>query len=121
VQALCHQVQLFLAEYNVHYHSGGGGSGASAAIGDRLPEGLPGYRPRRRRERRAIPEDNNNQVPEELLLQQRALLRSCDRLKLATLSPSPSSNSVNVVTQLGALFTGLVELMLSKEIKVRFF
>ena len=66
-------------------------------------------------------------VPEEILHQQRLLLQSCDRLKLSV-SRHQNNNAqntgdvVDVIRQLGATLTKLIELMLSKEIKViRFF
>ena len=68
-------------------------------------------------------------MPEEILHQQRMLLHNCDRLKLSVsrhqskgLSLSGGQNMadvVEVVTKLAANFTKLIELMLSKEIKVR--
>ncbi len=122
VQGLSHQVHLFQVEYNKC---------------SRLGLDLPGYRPggRGREERRdttggdersarrQASEEDHQLVPEEILHQQRTLLQCCDRLKLAASlhqsgSRSTMGEAVDVVTHLGAAFTRLIELMLSKEIKV---
>lgn len=95
VQGLSHQVHLFLVEYNKVNH---------------LQVNLPGFKPRSK------PNLQEN-VPEDILHQQRLLLQCCDRLKL-TVSRT-QTDVVDVITQLGATFTKLIELMLSKEIKVR--
>ena len=97
VQGLSHQVHLFLVEYNKVNH---------------LQVNLPGFKPRSK------PNLQEN-VPEDILHQQRLLLQCCDRLKL-TVSRT-QTDVVDVITQLGATFTKLIELMLSKEIKVRIF
>ena len=96
VQGLSHQVHLFLVEYNKVNH---------------LQVNLPGFKPRLSK-----PNLQEN-VPEDILHQQRLLLQCCDRLKL-TVSRT-QTDVVDVITQLGATFTKLIELMLSKEIKVR--
>ena len=93
VQGLSHQVHLFLVEYNKVNH---------------LQVNLPGFKPRSK--------PNLENVPEEILHQQRLLLQCCDKLKL-TVSRA-QTDVVDVITQLGATFTKLIELMLSKEIKV---
>jgi hypothetical protein len=107
VQGLAHQVHLFLVEYNKVNH---------------LQLNLPGFKPRNKNYRSNNScSDQAGNVPEEILHQQRLLLQSCDRLKL-TVSRHQSQNTnevVDVITQLGATFTKLIELMLSKEIKVR--
>ena len=112
VQGLAHQIHLFLVEYNRCNH---------------LPSNLPGYRPRGTAAS-ASPGGNGtgsakSGVPEEILHQQRLLLQSCDRLKLSV-SRHQNNNAqntgdvVDVIRQLGATLTKLIELMLSKEIKV---
>lgn len=118
VQGLSHQVHLFLVEYNKYNH---------------LQVSLPGYRPRNSskspgKTRKPFRSNGSStlEIPEEILHQQRLLLQACDKLKL-TMSrhqmQQQSSTSMNeivdVITQLGAVFTKLIELMLSKEIKVR--
>ena len=117
VQGLSHQVHLFLVEYNKVNH---------------LQLNLPGFKPRNLNQIAAVsasPSATNNvnkssnsesssNVPEEILHQQRLLLQSCDRLKLTVSRNQPQSEVVDVITQLGATFTKLIELMLSKEIKV---
>jgi len=109
VQSLCHQVHLFLAECNARNRH----NVSAVAV-----EGLPGYRPRRARSAEGDDRaSSSSSIPEEILLQQRSLMRSCDRLKMATLAQNTPAEAVDVVTKLGALFTGLVELMLSREIK----
>ena len=97
VQGLSHQVHLFLVEYNKVNH---------------LQLNLPGFKPR------AKTHVGENDVPEEILHQQRLLLQSCDRLKLTVSRNQPQTEVVDVITQLGATFTKLIVLMLSKEIKV---
>ena len=97
VQGLAHQVHLFLVEYNKVNH---------------LQLNLPGFKPRHKQ--------HSENVPEEILHQQRLLLQSCDKLKLTVSRNQPQTEVVDVITQLGATFTKLIELMLSKEIKVRF-
>lgn len=116
VQGLSHQVHLFLVEYNKYNH---------------LQVSLPGYRPRNSskspgKTRKPFRSNGSStlEIPEEILHQQRLLLQACDKLKL-TMSrhqmQQQSSTSMNeivdVITQLGAVFTKLIELMLSKEIK----
>ena len=96
VQGLAHQVHLFLVEYNKVNH---------------LQLNLPGFKPRHKQ--------HSENVPEEILHQQRLLLQSCDKLKLTVSRNQPQTEVVDVITQLGATFTKLIELMLSKEIKVR--
>ena len=111
VQGLSHQVHLFLVEYNKVNH---------------LQLNLPGFKPRNLNQiaaaaAAAIVNNKSNcesNVPEEILHQQRLLLQSCDRLKLTVSRNQPQSEVVDVITQLGATFTKLIELMLSKEIKV---
>ena len=127
VQGLSHQIHLFLVEYNRCNH---------------LPSNLPGYKPRNgnadnsSNHNNSTSSNNNSSnnvnagvpaVPEEILHQQRLLLQSCDRLKLSV-SRHQNNNAqntgdvVDVIRQLGATLTKLIELMLSKEIKViRFF
>lgn len=100
VQGLSHQVHLFLVEYNKVNH---------------LQLNLPGFKPRVRPNLGNAGPEN---VPEDILHQQRLLLQSCDRLKLTVSRNQPQSEVVDVITQLGATFTKLIELMLSKEIKV---
>ena len=95
VQGLSHQVHLFLVEYNKVNH---------------LQLNLPGFKPRSK---------HSENVPEDILHQQRLLLQSCDKLKLTVSRNQPQTEVVDVITQLGATFTKLIELMLSKEIKVR--
>ena len=96
VQGLSHQVHLFLVEYNKVNH---------------LQLNLPGFKPRSK-------QNADQNVPEDILHQQRLLLQSCDKLKLTVSRNQPQSEVVDVITQLGATFTKLIELMLSKEIKV---
>ena len=96
VQGLSHQVHLFLVEYNKVNH---------------LQINLPGFKPR-------VRSSTDNTVPEDIIHQQRLLLQSCDRLKLAVSRNQPQNDVVDIITQLGATFTKLIELMLSKEIKV---
>lgn len=96
VQGLSHQVHLFLVEYNKVNH---------------LQLNLPGFKPRSK-------QNTDQNVPEDILHQQRLLLQSCDKLKLTVSRNQPQSEVVDVITQLGATFTKLIELMLSKEIKV---
>ena len=117
VQGLSHQVHLFLVEYNKVNH---------------LQLNLPGFKPRNLNQIAAVSASTNatnnvnkssnsessSNVPEEILHQQRLLLQSCDRLKLTVSRNQPQSEVVDVITQLGATFTKLIELMLSKEIKV---
>ena len=111
VQGLSHQVHLFLVEYNKVNH---------------LQLNLPGFKPRNLNQIAAATVSNSavnksnseSNVPEEILHQQRLLLQSCDRLKLTVSRNQPQSEVVDVITQLGATFTKLIELMLSKEIKV---
>ena len=90
---------------------------------------LPGFRPRKGGnspgkspgpQAKGARDTDSKNVPEEILHQQRLLLQSCDRLKLTvTRHTSQNTNDiVDVITQLGATFTKLIELMLSKEIKV---
>jgi hypothetical protein len=113
VQGLSHQVHLFLVEYNKVNH---------------LQLNLPGFKPRNANLNHQINKRNSNSnsnsgennVPEDVLHQQRLLLQSCDRLKLTVSRNQPQSEVVDVITQLGATFTKLIELMLSKEIKVSF-
>lgn len=93
---MSHQVHLFLVEYNKVNH---------------LQLDLPGFKPRVK--------SNFENVPEDILHQQRLLLQSCDRLKLTVSRNQPQNEVVDVITALGATFTKLIELMLSKEIKVR--
>jgi len=95
VQGLSHQVHLFLVEYNKVNH---------------LQLNLPGFKPRSK-------QNTDQNVPEDILHQQRLLLQSCDKLKLTVSRNQPQSEVVDVITQLGATFTKLIELMLSKEIK----
>ncbi len=106
VQGLSHQVHLFLVEYNKC---------------SRLRLDLPGYRPAMSRCKDDKDAGKKEEVPEEILHQQRVLLQCCDRLKLAASLHQSSSqavgDAVETVTQLGAAFTRLIELMLSKEIK----
>ena len=77
---------------------------------------LPGFkgRPYQRPQRR------NVAVSEDVLHQQRLLLQTCDRLKACVVvnNGQNSSEMVEIITQLGTTFTKLIELMLSKEIKV---
>ena len=109
VQGLSHQVHLFLVEYNKVNH---------------LQLNLPGFKPRNANLNNQINKRNSNSnngesnVPEDVLHQQRLLMQSCDRLKLTVSRNQPQSEVVDVITQLGATFTKLIELMLSKEIKV---
>ena len=110
VQGLSHQVHLFLVEYNKVNH---------------LQLNLPGFKPRNANLNHQISKRNSNSngesnVPEDVLHQQRLLLQSCDRLKLTVNRNQPQSEVVDVITQLGDTFTKLIELMLSKEIKVSF-
>lgn len=108
VQGLSHQVHLFLVEYNKVNH---------------LQLNLPGFKPRNANLNNQINKRNSNSnngesnVPEDVLHQQRLLMQSCDRLKLTVSRNQPQSEVVDVITQLGATFTKLIELMLSKEIK----
>jgi len=104
VQGLSHQVHLFLVEYNKVNH---------------LQLNLPGFKPRTVNINNNANKSNSGEsnVPEEILHQQRLLLQSCDRLKLTVSRNQPQSEVVDVITQLGATFTKLIELMLSKEIK----
>lgn len=131
VQGLSHQINLFLVEYNKYNH---------------LQLNLPGFRLRRFALAATTSPDPASassfvMPPEEVLHQQRLLLQSCDRLKLSVSrhamlqtnlnnnggrctisahhqSPSQSESAVvDAITQLGATFTRLIELMLSKEIK----
>ena len=106
VQGLSHQVHLFLVEYNKVNH---------------LQLNLPGFKPRNVNiiNNNVNKSNSESNVPEEILHQQRLLLQSCDRLKLTVSRNQPQSEVVDVITQLGATFTKLIELMLSKEIKVR--
>jgi hypothetical protein len=111
VQGLSHQVHLFLVEYNKY---------------NNLKLNLPGYRPKnggKWLESESPPESSPSEaVPEDILHQQRLLLQNCDRLKLCVSRHQGSnrnmSDVVEVITRLGTNFTKLVELMLSKEIKV---
>ena len=91
---------------------------------------LPGYRPRNGNPRvrlDAAAAADSPEVPEEILHQQRMLLHNCDRLKLSvsrhqskglSVGGQNMSDVVEVITKLAANFTKLIELMLSKEIKV---
>ncbi len=145
VQGLSHQIHLFLVEYNKHSHlSIGCGSTSTGGFSNNLP----GYKPRTAAatttttaaataasssssspSSSAEPNPGATSDAEEILHQQRLLLQSCDRLKLAVTKQQSSGWSqpahtssmtevVDVITQLGATFTRLIELMLSKEIKV---
>ena len=114
VQGLAHQVHLFLVEYNKYNH---------------LQLSLPGYKPKNgtaNLKSSSSSSSSSSDIPEDVLHQQRLLLQNCDRLKL-TVSRHQSAQSQNmadvveVITVLGANFTKLIELMLSKEIKVSFF
>ena len=106
VQGLSHQVHLFLVEYNKVNH---------------LQLNLPGFKPRTVNiNNNANKSNSESNVPEEILHQQRLLLQSCDRLKLTVSRNQPQTEVVDVITQLGATFTKLIELMLSKEIKVSY-
>ena len=120
VQSLSHHINVFLVEYNKY---------------NNLHLNLPGFRGQAPVEVEESASSDGKVVPEDVLHQQRLLLQTCDRLKLSvsrftmlsqtgqgtTLPGATSSNEsavVDVITQVGATFTKLIELMLSKEIKV---
>ena len=129
VQSLSHHINVFLVEYNKY---------------NNLQLNLPGFRLPCPAEVEAAAAASTGAgdvtVPEDVLHQQRLLLQTCDRLKLsvsrftmlqtgmgngATLPTAAAAASLNsesavvdVITQVGATFTKLIELMLSKEIKV---
>ena len=118
VQGLAHQVNLFLVEYNKY----------NQQINTNLQSlNLPGYKPKQSLTPSPVT-SGLGEIPEGVLHQQRLLLQNCDRLKLTVSRHQlQSGNShhgknmgevVEVITQLGANFTKLIELMLSKEIKV---
>ncbi len=126
MQGLSHQIQLFLVEYNKSNSGGGGGGGGSSSADRRI--NLPGYKPRRRPPQPDVSNEESTSLssppPEDILHQQRLLLQDCDRLKLCVSRHQSGagqnmSDVVEVITRLGASFTRLIELMLSKEIKVR--
>ena len=125
VQSLSHHINVFLVEYNKY---------------NNLQLNLPGFRlPCPAEVEAAVASGADVTVPEDVLHQQRLLLQTCDRLKLSvsrftmlqtgmgngatlpTAAASLNSESavVDVITQVGATFTKLIELMLSKEIKVK--
>ena len=128
VQSLSHHINVFLVEYNKY---------------NNLQLNLPGFRLPCPAEVEAAAAASSGAgdvtVPEDVLHQQRLLLQTCDRLKLsvsrftmlqtgmgngatlptaAAASLNSESAVVDVITQVGATFTKLIELMLSKEIKV---
>ena len=102
VQGLAHQLQLFLLEYNSQY------SGIVAL------NQFPGYV---RRE-----SEVTDSMGMDVAKQQNLLLDLCDRLRAAVarqVKEGDVDNLVETVTELGAGFTKLVELMLGMQIQVK--
>lgn len=100
VQGLAHQLQLFLLEYNSQY---------SGLVG--LNQ-FPGYI---RRE-----SEVTDSMGIEVVKQQGALVELCDKLRTSVARQAKEGaveNLVDVVTELGAGFTKLVELMLGMQIQ----